>query len=114
MGIVPSTIGRWAGENGAIPIASGPSWPAVGLSRTIVRDRHSPQQISGILGRMQPGDPTLQVSHETIYTALYAMPRGVLGTEFSACLRQARKSRRVRALRPPLARWLTEPRSSSH
>ena len=46
---------------------------------------------------MQPDDPTLQVSHETIYTALYAMPRGVLGTEFSACLRQARKSRRPRA-----------------
>ena len=97
MGIVPSTIGRWAGENGAIPIASGPSWPAVGLSRTIVRDRHSPQQISGILGRMQPGDPTLQVSHETIYTALYAMPRGELRTELIACLRQARKSRRPRA-----------------
>ena len=63
---------------------------------------------------MQLNDPTLQVSHETIYTALYAMPRGELRTELIACLRQARKSRRVRALRPPLARSLSEPCSSSH
>ena len=42
---------------------------------------------------MQPDDPTLQVSHETIYTAIYAMPRGVLRTELIACQRQARKSR---------------------
>ena len=34
----------------------------------------------------------LEVSHETICTALYAMPRGALRTELSACLRQARKS----------------------
>ena len=46
---------------------------------------------------MQPDDPTLQVSHETIYTALSAMPRGELRTELIACLRQARKSRRPRA-----------------
>ena len=46
---------------------------------------------------MQPDDPTLPVSHETIYTALYAMPRGELRTELIACLRQARKSRRPRA-----------------
>ena len=46
---------------------------------------------------MNPDEPTLQVSHETIYTALYAMPRGALRTELIACLRQARKSRRPRA-----------------
>ena len=34
---------------------------------------------------------------ETIYTALYAMPRGELRTELIAYLRQARKSRRPRA-----------------
>ena len=45
---------------------------------------------------MQPDDPTLQVSHETSYTALYAMPRGELPTELIACLRQSRKSRRPR------------------
>ena len=46
---------------------------------------------------MQLDAPTLQVSHETSYTALYAMPRGELRTELIACLRQARKSRRPRA-----------------
>ena len=46
---------------------------------------------------MQPDDPTLQVNYATIYTALYAMPRGELRTALIACLRQARKSRRPRA-----------------
>jgi transposase, IS30 family len=46
---------------------------------------------------MHPDEPHLQVSHETIYTALYAMPRGELRTELMACLRQARKTRRPRA-----------------
>jgi IS30 family transposase len=46
---------------------------------------------------MNPDEPTLRVCHETIYTALYAMPRGELRTELIACLRQARKSRRPRA-----------------
>ena len=72
----------------------GPLW---GYGARLLRDRHSPEQIAGILGRMQPDDPTLPVSHETIYTALYAMPRGELRTELIACLRQARKSRRPRA-----------------
>ena len=36
---------------------------------------------------MQLDDPTLLVSHETSYTVLYAMPRGELRTELSACLR---------------------------
>ena len=73
---------------------AGPLW---GYGARLLRDRHSPEQISGILCRMQPDDPTLQVSHETIYTALYAMARGELRTELIACLRQARKSRRPRA-----------------
>lgn len=46
---------------------------------------------------MHPDEPTLQVSHETIYTALYAMPRGELRSALIACLRQARNSRRPRA-----------------
>jgi IS30 family transposase len=38
----------------------------------------SPQQISGTLKRMYPTDPKQQDSHETIYTAIYAQPRGEL------------------------------------
>ena len=46
---------------------------------------------------MQLDDPTLQVSHETSYTALYAIPRSEMRTELIVCLRQARKNRRPRA-----------------
>jgi transposase, IS30 family len=34
----------------------------------------SPQQIAGRLRRQHPGDHTVRVSHETIYTWLYALP----------------------------------------
>ena len=37
------------------------------------------------------------MSHETIYTALYAMPRGDLRTDLIACLRQGRGKRRPRS-----------------
>ena len=57
----------------------------------------SPEQIAGILGRMYPGDSDRNVSHETIYTAIYAMPRGELRTEVIGLLRQARRARRPRA-----------------
>jgi IS30 family transposase len=46
---------------------------------------------------MHPDEPALRVSHETIYTAIYAMPRGELRSELIACLRQSRKSRRPRS-----------------
>lgn len=72
----------------------GPLWPHV---ERLLRKRHSPEQIAGILRRMNPDEPALRVSHETIYTALYAMPRGELRSELIGCLRQARKSRRPRA-----------------
>src|SRR5208282_4177020 len=58
---------------------------------------HSPEQIAGILRRMHPGDPDRHVSHETIYTAIYAMPRGELRTEVIGLLRQARRARKPRA-----------------
>ncbi len=63
----------------------------------LLKQRYSPEQIAGILPRMYPDDLTMRVSHETIYTALYVMPRGELRTELLATLRQARKERRPRA-----------------
>jgi IS30 family transposase len=72
----------------------GPLWPQV---ERLLRARHSPEQIAGILGDMNSDTPALRVSHETIYTALYALPRGQLRADLIACLRQARKSRRPRA-----------------
>jgi len=63
----------------------------------LLKDCHSPEQVSGILLRMNPDDKSLQVSHETIYTAIYAIPRGALRSEVIACLRQSRKKRRPRS-----------------
>lgn len=48
----------------------------------------SPEQIAGTLGG---------VSHETIYTAIYAMPRGALRRELTVLLRQGRARQRPRS-----------------
>ena len=57
----------------------------------------SPEQIAGRLLRLYPGDMSKQLSTETIYAALYVLPRGAFRTELLAALRQARKTRRPRA-----------------
>ena len=41
-------------------------------------------------------DPTLRVSHETIYTAIYAQPRGELRRQLIACLRHGHGTRMSR------------------
>ncbi|MEX3582390.1 MAG: IS30 family transposase, partial [Burkholderia sp.] len=69
----------------------GPLWATVAQ---LLREPHSPEQITGILRNMNPDEPTLRASHETIYTALYALPRGLLRAERIAGLRQPHKSRR--------------------
>ena len=43
-----------------------------------------------------PDEPEKRVSHETIYNALYVMPKGELRTELLGYLRQARRIRRPR------------------
>jgi transposase, IS30 family len=56
----------------------------------------SPEQISGRRKRMEAGveQPSgLSVSHEAIYTAIYALPRGELRRELIACLRQDKPMR---------------------
>jgi IS30 family transposase len=58
---------------------------------------YSPEQIAGTLALVHPETPSLQVSHETIYTAIYAMPRGELRTEVIAWLRFGHAKRRPRA-----------------
>lgn len=56
--------------------------------------RLSPQQVSGTLARM---DVPQRISHETIYTAIYAMPKGELRQEVIGMLSRQRKGRRPRA-----------------
>ena len=49
-----------------------------GTVRTLLDWKWSPQQIAATLKRLFPDEPERHVSHETIYTAIYAQPRGEL------------------------------------
>ena len=53
----------------------------------------SPQQISRELKRLHPQDKRQHVSHESIYTCIYAQPRGALKKELVSCLRMAHVKR---------------------
>ncbi len=57
----------------------------------------SPEQIAGTLKRMAPALDPVRLSHEAIYQAIYAMPRGELRSEVVALLRHGRNKRRPRA-----------------
>ena len=57
----------------------------------------SPEQIAGKLKQMHPDEPTERVSHETIYSYLYAQPRGELRKTLIAALRQVHKKRLARS-----------------
>ncbi len=69
-----------------------PLWDSVlhGLSQGL-----SPEQVSGLLSKRM--DSTGRISHESIYSAIYAMPRGQLRSEVVALLRKSHKT--TRALR---------------
>ena len=58
----------------------------------------SPQQIAGKLPRVDTSTqaslfPDLSISHETIYAAIYAQPKGTLRTELITLLRKSHKTR---------------------
>lgn len=65
--------------------------------RTQLAAGYSPEQIVGRLRRAYPHDMGKHLSTETIYAALYVLPRGALRSEVLATLRQARKARRPRS-----------------
>src|SRR5450830_158651 len=62
-----------------------------------LRQGYSPEQIAGTLKSVNADYPNLQVSHETIYSAIYLMPRGELRTEVIGWLRFGHAKRRPRA-----------------
>jgi IS30 family transposase len=68
---------------------------------TQLHARWAPQQIAGWLVTEYPDDPTMRISHETIYRSLYLQARGVLKKELIAHLRRRRPMRHPR--RDPLA-----------
>lgn len=66
-----------------------------GIAR-LLRVGWSPEQISGRRKRIEAGmaqHSGLLVSHEAIYSAIYALPRGELRRELIACLRQGKPRR---------------------
>ena len=65
-----------------------------GLVAGLLREDYSPGQIAGRLKRDYPGWPELQVSHETIYQALFVQGKGSLRAEVAAAVRCGRSRRR--------------------
>lgn len=58
-----------------------------------LRQKWSPEEIAKRLKVDYPTDMTMRISHESIYSYLYCLPRGELKKELLKCLRQERKMR---------------------
>ena len=65
------------------------------VHRLLVK-RWSPQQIARHLKRQYCDDPAMQISHESIYTYIYMLPRGELKSELRSYLRQHHRIRKRR------------------
>ena len=61
--------------------------------------RDSPEQVAGRLRVEFPGQQEMHISHETIYRAIYVLPRGELRRQLRAHLRTGRTLRRPRNTR---------------
>ena len=62
-----------------------------------LRMKWSPEQIASRLRLEYPNQSNMQISHESIYTYLYVLPKGELKKELLSHLRQKQRSRRKRA-----------------
>jgi IS30 family transposase len=116
LGRAPSTISREIQRNGGREYyrasqADQSAWdrghrPKTGklaanraLARLVaakLRLQWSPEQVAGWLKCTYPDDPSLQVSHETIYRTLFIQARGALKKELVEHLRRTRVMRRSR------------------
>src|SRR4051794_11870757 len=73
-----------------------PDSPLFAEVANLLRLQWSPEQIAGRRKRLEEGTELssgLRVSHEAIYQAIYAVPRGELRRELLACLRQGKPQR---------------------
>lgn len=64
--------------------------------QTYLRRKWSPEQIANRLKLEYPTDPDMQISHESIYTYLFCLPKGELRKELLSFLRQSHRTRRKR------------------
>jgi IS30 family transposase len=113
LGRAPSTISREVKANG--DRENYRIWPAHQRARSCARrpkrakfddpelcakvtlwlkEFWSPQEISHRLHLDFPTDPSMHVSHETIYQSLFVQGRGELRRELARCLRSGRTARR--------------------
>ena len=117
LGRAPSTISREIHRHGGIAtyrasVADAAAWRDARRPKRCRLVRHprlrraverqlradwSPQQIAVWLRHTYPDDPTMQLSHETIYRALYVQARGALKRALIAHLRRGQRARRPRA-----------------
>ena len=75
-------------------IEANPVLKAAILADLLGKKKWSPEQIAGRLRRDHPGEPAMNVHHETIYRWIYLQPRGELKREVTAALRSGRAMRR--------------------
>lgn len=117
LGRAPSTISREIRRHGGAPGYRASAADTVAWERArrpkgcrLARERRlrqlverqlradwSPQQIAVWLRRTFPEEPAMQISHETIYRALYVQARGALKRALIAHLRHGQRHRRPRA-----------------
>ena len=117
LGRAPSTISREIGRNGGQDgyraiLADQAAWKRslrpklcklaknralAGIVADMLRMLWSPEQIAGWLKHTYPLDPSLHVSHETIYRSLFIQARGALKKELLEHLRRTRGMRRSRS-----------------
>lgn len=74
-------------------LAANPKLHAL-VQERLSRRKWSPEQITAHLRTSFPDDPSMQVSPETIYQALYVQGRGELRREVARCLRTGRTVRK--------------------
>jgi IS30 family transposase len=105
-------VQQWLSGEVCLPDGTPTTGPAAaafkGRNKPLRQDRRwvsawSPQQISERLKLEFADDPSMRISHEAIYQALYVQSRGALKRELVACLRTGR------ALRVPRARARQRP-----
>jgi IS30 family transposase len=109
LGRAPSSISREIRRNGGdaiyrAAVADSDAWDRARRPKTCrlamcpklqrlvwekLRDDWSPEQIARWLVKTYPDDPSLHVSHETIYRTLYVQTRGALKKELTAHLRRS-------------------------
>lgn len=72
----------------------------------MLKDKCSPEQISGRLRRDYPRDDTMYVCPEIIYQTLFFQARGELNKEIAAALRRGQTKRKPRGQRVPRQRFV--------